>query len=1007
MHTAIQRESDREITKRRAGYFTASTNNANNSIIGEDDTFATSYPPKDSYLHLPATLSDARLLAFRGVSHPAMNMVGNSLRAHRASNEAIIFLYGVTGSGKSSTLNHLFNRDLLSTSDTQSCTKDVAEYAVNMTSDDCKIHNLEIGFIDVPGWSDTDGSIQDAVNLNTISKFTRQHPHLSSSYLSIYPNIVLIVVSAVEKRLGGEYSNCAYMLRAVSKLGIVDRVRPNVVFVLTHAGAIPKGRYRETKVTKNNEIQELCRKYLSVPSRVVWIENDIEGNLLDKAGEWTYLTDKEKQPINLFEAMISLMKENGDDIGREAVRMYFSGKLPKHMNPEVKLKVSGRRIAKDSVNIGREIELNDHELNWYKMLMKELQLLVSTEITQKLREYTELNKGVIRFQEMTPLLFYLQEAQFTKLAELQARTLQEIENELKPFLLNKTDKIILLEVFKVQHSSFQEIARVIGCGYNKQTKTISSTNMFDINSLDCDINHNIGIYIPRGIELIPLQSTEISCGEASCMELTTGINDKVYAFDIIHKVCVFVKNKDFAKIKHSKEFLKSIKELPNNAIYTKDQVDVAYTDFLRKYGHWEIEGAIESGRFSGNLTINSISNQHVGEQQVRAMIVHKISMIKDDDKLEENPFEDDIDLNTVPLIFAGGDQGHYCPNFKELTHEKWNKWVQSIFKNPIFDPDDFTLSPISNIVEKIDKTKGEELQKACNMLYSNNKIAQSLKNEYRHSISVIRNRDSIGRLDTSIVDLDEVWTRLDAADKVLQTQKNSCFPGNACVVLKGGNRVRMDELKIGDYVLSIHPTTYKPVYSKVYLWAHRDTHITATFLHITHPHGHLHISANHLILTGDNKRPVPAHQLRVGDTIHFLSPPSSSSPSHQQEDEEGKQKERGNSHTLMSVPVLHIDTCTHKGYYAPFTMNSYIVVDGIAASVFSLPEASLKEFTSLQQIGHNLFLPMRLLEQIGMGATADKYFNGDAKIHRYAQFLQDSYQVLKSMKISFIHSFII
>ena len=66
-------------------------------------------------------------------------------------------------------------------------------------------------------------------------------------------------------------------------------------------------------------------------------------------------------------------------------------------------------------------------------------------------------------------------------------------------------------------------------------------------------------------------------------------------------------------------------------------------------------------------------------------------------------------------------------------------------------------------------------------------------------------------------------------------EEDGCFPGNATVVLKGGERVRMDELKIGDYVLSIHPTTHKPVYSKVYLWAHRDPHITATFIHITHP----------------------------------------------------------------------------------------------------------------------------------------------------------------------------
>ena len=143
---------------------------------------------------------------------------------------------------------------------------------------------LKMVSIDVPGWGDTDGNIQDAVNLSTISKFTQQHPHLSCKCLSTFPNIVLIVISAVDKRLGGERSNCAHMLKAVSKLRIVDRVHRNVVFVLTHANAIPKGRYKDTKFTKTKEVQALSRQYLGVLSPVVWIENDINGNLLDVQG---------------------------------------------------------------------------------------------------------------------------------------------------------------------------------------------------------------------------------------------------------------------------------------------------------------------------------------------------------------------------------------------------------------------------------------------------------------------------------------------------------------------------------------------------------------------------------------------------------------------------------------------------------------------------------------------------------------------------------------------------
>ena len=982
------------VKKKYSSLCTSSHYHPKNEIIQELN-LTSSCPTISSYLTLPATISEARVLAFNGVTHPGMNMVGNSLKAHRASNEAIIFLYGITGSGKSSTLNHLFDKDLLDTSDNKSCTKDAVEYVVTMTSKKCKITNLEIGFIDVPGWGDTDGNIQDAVNLNTISKFTQQHPHLSSKYLSTFPNIVLIVLSAVDKRLGGEKSNCAHMLKAVSKLRIVDKNHRNVVFVLTHANAIPKGRYKETKITKTNEVQALSRQYLGVPSPVVWIENDIKGNLLDQEGDWTLLYDKERQPYNLFQAMISLMKENKDDIGREAVRIYFSsGKFP--INVKMKRKVAGR-IAKCNAN--EEVELNDQEMNWHNVLMKELSQLVTTEITRKLRDYTEHHKNVIRYQEMIPLLFYLQEARFKKLSELESKTLQEIENDLRPFLLSKTDKFILFEVFKVQRSSFEEIVRVIGCGYNMENNKISTGKVFNLNSLDTDFDYNFGVYIPRGVELIPIQCTVISCEEASCTELTTCLDNKVISFDIIHKVCIFSTNKDFTKVKHSEEFLKSIQELPTIAV-ENNQVNTEYEDFFKKYGQWEIQSMIGSGRISGNLTLNAASNPLTTEKQIRAAIEQQVSMIKEEIMFEDSMIEQIIGLDKEPLVFAGGDPGYYCPDFQTMTLEKWNAWVQSIIENPIFCPEDFILSPIYNTVEKIDSAKGVELQKAYNALYSYKKPELKIqpRNKYiRQSITpgslYFADIDQGDNVDTSIVDMGShngVLTRDEASKKEEIGEITSCFPGNATVVLRGGERVRMDELKIGDYVLSIHPTTYRPVYSKVYLWAHRDPHITATFLHITHPHGHLHISANHLILTGDNNTLVPAHQLRVGDSIHLLYEQNNDNNNNNNDNK----KEREDSHTLISVNVLHIHTCTQLGYYTPFTMNGCIVVDGIAASVFSLPNGSIKDANLFQSIGHTLFYPIRLLEQIGLGVNSEKYMNESTKIHRYAQFLHDSYEVL-------------
>ena len=246
-----------------------------------------------------------------------------------------------------------------------------------------------------------------------------------------------------------------------------------------------------------------------------------------------------------------------------------------------------------------------------------------------------------------------------------------------------------------------------------------------------------------------------------------------------------------------------------------------------------------------------------------------------------------------------------------------------------------------------------------------------------------------------------------AVDQVITGgEEPACFPGNTTVVLKGGERVRMDELKIGDYVLSIHPTTHKPVYSKVYLWAHRDPHITATFLHITHTHGHLHISANHLILTGDDNTPVPAHHLTVGDSIHFLS---SEQNNDKNDNDNNNKKERGDSHTLclISVHVLHIHTCTQLGYYTPFTNNGLIVVDNIATSVYcQFPTHSQSETSTcschtltrglvqqfgMHKVGQCVLTPVRVGCKLGMGSVLSRQMDTHTHIHKYCQWLLNTF----------------
>ena len=185
-----------------------------------------------SIMTLPRSLHEAYQLHLKRIDHPAVKLFSSSLQAHRSCNEAILFLYGVSGAGKSSTLNHLFSTDLIPTSATESATDCVTEWVSSMHSEDWCVSNLEVGFVDVPGWGDSEG--RDATNFALMQQFLSVHPILGCKLRKFYPNIVLLVFNSNDNRMLGSEANAQRMITSLSKLDIVDKTRPNVVIVLTH-----------------------------------------------------------------------------------------------------------------------------------------------------------------------------------------------------------------------------------------------------------------------------------------------------------------------------------------------------------------------------------------------------------------------------------------------------------------------------------------------------------------------------------------------------------------------------------------------------------------------------------------------------------------------------------------------------------------------------------------------------------------------------------------------------
>ena len=196
------------------------------------------------YIELPDSLVEASKMRRHYYENPAMRMVEASIDSKRACNQGIIFTYGVSGTGASATLNHLFEVSI-PTSDSKSETTKVSEYVTDLTSDHWKATNLKVSFTNLPGFSDTMGSDKDVINLAAIEEFIGKHNHLGSKLYKCYPNIVLVTMNATEYRIQGENSNFNLMLKLLKQLDVVDVRRPNILIVLTHVMSLPIGAFSE------------------------------------------------------------------------------------------------------------------------------------------------------------------------------------------------------------------------------------------------------------------------------------------------------------------------------------------------------------------------------------------------------------------------------------------------------------------------------------------------------------------------------------------------------------------------------------------------------------------------------------------------------------------------------------------------------------------------------------------------------------------------------------------
>ena len=129
--------------------------------------------------------------------------------------------------------------------------------------------------------------------------------------------------------------------------------------------------------------------------------------------------------------------------------------------------------------------------------------------------------------------------------------------------------------------------------------------------------------------------------------------------------------------------------------------------------------------------------------------------------------------------------------------------------------------------------------------------------------------------------------------------EKSCFPGFSAIDVAGKGLIRMDELSIGDRVLSRFGS-----YSTVISFAHSNPIALTSYLRIQASSIILHVSPDHFVLS--NNLIIAAKDVRVGDYLTG---------------------EYGDRYFVERISTVEL-----KGAYAPITTSGDLVVDGAAVS---------------------------------------------------------------------------
>ncbi|XP_052105978.1 uncharacterized protein LOC127738684 [Mytilus californianus] len=917
---------------------------------------------KDEWMSLPVNEKQLHDLFRRGKRHPAMKMADIAMKMKRSPNQVFVLLVGLSGAGKSSTVNYLFETNVAETSELRSETRSTIEYTVQMKSTEWRIPDLQLSIIDTPGFCDTDGLEQDAKNIMSIKYFLESHPHIRKSY----PNLVMIVLNIQDNRIEGESSNFAKMLKGISNVNAIDNRNPNVVVVLTHATSIARNpkRWEEKVELKKAQVQAMVQVHLGINPEIVVQENQPEDNDLEPDGDWYLLPNGDKQPKILFQACKRILNRAKDEIGHEAVAVCFRKGLDKSVK-------TGQIVSASAVK-------PEHTQAMHTILLQSVVMVSTSEVGSMLENYKKqknvktLDNGIlilqVRFRDLG----------ISRTDDLQSMSMNNLMAKMYPIRITKEMQKILEEVFGLSYEQSAGFDYHVGKGYN-----IFKDSATQFSPLVMQENDKIQYGLPANVKLKECASFEIKCESIKDnndyvsqrlrelhvdteggvnfgsfnLQLRSGYNESSVSsnsatqtldkssFLVEHRIQQVEVRQPYTT---TDNFKADVKALPADYDLIDENNLSKWKAFFDKWGMYVVTGAYIGGSLTGQVKVVKEQSANSTFEDAQTALAIKMSFLQNDAALDFSKEEEQSNIkknistiHSLSLNWSGGNRKTYKTSLENIDRNDWIAWVESLEYSPVPLWSSLDLVPLYHLVSEVSPEKGTKMQMAMNL---------ALKGEFTYTQPTVDNRNNAAPSNSN---------------------GGGCFHEDSLVMLHNRKLKRIKHLSVGDKILTMD-NNGTLAQDEVTAWIHQVKTGQFKFLQIVHDLGIITLTPEHIIFVGKSRNPQHASNLRPGDELSFFT-------------------SYDNRQTVTMAIVSSIHKVEGRGIYAPLTYSGRLLVDSIDVSCYcTLNPLQIvgKDIISSHALAHAGFFPLRMAFKFGLNISSSQFID-ESGIHSYARFLMN------------------